>query len=183
MLSGTAYDIFVQAVGFVSLICSLLSFQQKKRIHCLLLQMAASLTLSAQLLMLGAVTGACLDFISFIRTLLFSYRDKYKWANSPFWLVFFVLLMIVVGIFTWDNIFSLLVIMCTCLSTVALWMKESKYIRRVSLLAGPCGFVYCLVNGSYSGALTEAIAVASILIGMFRLDRKHPHTKEKNPLG
>lgn len=183
MFTGNAYDVFVQSIGLISLICSLLSFQQKKRSQCMLLQMAASLTISAQLFLLGAVTGACLDFISFIRTLLFSCRDKYKWANSPFWLVFFLALMIVVGILTWDNIYSLMVILCTCLSTVALWMKEGRHIRRISLLVGPCGFVYCLANGSYTGALNEVIAVASILIGIIRLDMKHPHTVKKKALG
>lgn len=179
MLTGTAYDIFVQAIGAVSLICSLLSFQQKKRSHIMLLQMTASLLFSGQLLLLGAVTGACVDFISFIRTLVFAGRDKYKWANSPAWLGIFLVAMIGTGILTWDDMSSLLAILGSCLSTIALWMKEGKHIRRVSLLVGPCWIVYCWIHGSYTGLLNEVIAMISILIGIFRLDikRKSPETK------
>ncbi len=176
MLTGfmnhAAWDVFVQTIGGVSLICSLLSFQQKKRSHIMLLQMTASLLFSLQLFLLGAVTGACVDFISFIRTLVFSCRDKHKWANSPVWLVVFLLAMIGTGILTWNGGFSLLAILGSCLSTVALWMRDGRNIRRISLLVGPCWIAYCLAYGSYTGILNEVIAMTSIIIGMIRLDMK-----------
>ena len=165
------YDIFVQGIGAVSLICSLLSFQQKKRRNIMLFQMSASLLFSLQLLLLGAFTGACVDFISFIRTLVFEKRGKYKWADSPFLLIAFLLAMIVSGIVTWDNIYSLLAILGSCLSTLALWMKSERKILLISLLVGPCWIVYNLLHGSYTGALNEVLAMTSICIGLYRLHR------------
>lgn len=167
------FDICVQAIGAVALVCSLLSFQQKSRKGIMVLQMTASLLFSIQLFLLGAITGACLDMISFVRTLIFSNNEKLKWAKSPIWLVFFEIVMIVVGIFTWDNIYSLLAIAGSCLSTVALWMKNSKKIRFVSLFVGPCWIIYNLIHGSYTGALNEMIAILSIVIGIFRFDFKN----------
>ena len=50
-------NIIAQCIGVLGLICSLASFQMKKRRHIMALQMTASLSFSAQLFLLGAVAG------------------------------------------------------------------------------------------------------------------------------
>lgn len=158
-----------QIIGFIALICSLLSFQQKTRKRIMVFQMTASLLFSAQLFMLGAITGGCLDLISFTRSLIFSKNDK-KWASSPVWFGVFVGVMIITGILTWESAWSLLPIAGTILSTVALWMKSEKRIRVISLFVGPCWMVYNIVNGAYTGALNELLAMVSIIIALVRHD-------------
>ena len=166
------YDVIVQGIGLLSLICSLISFQMKKRSAIMVLQMAANLLFSLQLVLLGAITGALLDLISFVRTLIFSFRDKYKWASVPVWPIMFVVTMIATGILTYDRWYSFLAIMGSVLSTIALWMRDGKKIRLISLAVGPCWFVYNLIAGSYTGAINEVIAVTSIIIGIVRHDIK-----------
>jgi len=158
-----------QIIGVFGLICSLLSFQMKKRKWIMAFQMTASLSFSTQLFLLGATTGGCVDMISFIRTLIFSQNGK-KWASSPLWLYVFIFLMIVTGILTWQNAWDLLPIAGSILSTVALWMKKEKNIRLISLTVGPCWLVYNLVKGAWSGALNEVLAMTSIVIGLIRND-------------
>lgn len=58
------------------------------------------------------------------------------------------------------------------LSTVALWMKTSKKIRLISFFSGPCWLIYNVVNGAYSAAVNELIAMTSIVIGILRHDIK-----------
>ena len=164
-------NIAAQIVGIFGIVLSLLSFQLKQRKYIMLFQMTASLMFSAQLFMVGAITGGCLDMISFVRTLIFANNSK-KWASSPLWLVGFICVMIATGIMTWENAWSLLPILGAVLSTVALWMKEEKYIRLISLFVGPCWPIYNLVNGAYTGAANEVLAMTSIVIGMIRHDRK-----------
>lgn len=166
------YDVTVQGIGLLSLLCSLASFQMKKRGGIMRLQMSASLLFSLQLLLLGAITGACLDLISFIRTLIFSYRDKRKWASSPVWPILFVAAMTVTGILTYNVPYSFLAILGSVLSTVALWMRDGRKIRLISLAVGPCWFIYNILAGSYTGAINEVIAVISIIVGIVRHDIK-----------
>jgi hypothetical protein len=80
--------------------------------------------------------------------------------------------MIVTGIFTWENAWSILPVIGSILSTVALWMKDGKHIRMISLLVGPCWLVYNLINGAYTGAFNEILAMTSIVIGLIRCDYK-----------
>ena len=162
-------SIVAQIVGLVGIVCSLLSFQQKERKRVMLFQMTASALFCIQLFMVGAITGGCVDSISFVRTAIFSQNDK-KWASSPIWLGVFIVAMIVTGIFTWQNAWSILPIIGSILSTIALWMKKSGHIRIISLFVGPCWLIYNLVHGAYTGALNEVLAMTSIVIGIVRHD-------------
>lgn len=162
-------NIAAQIVGTAGIVFSLLSFQFSKRKYIMLFQMLASLLFSLQLFMVGAITGGCLDLISFIRTLIFSNNTK-RWAKSKIWLFGFILLMIVTGIFTWNDGWSILPIIGSILSTIALWMTNEKHIRLISLAVGPCWLVYNLVTGAYTGALNEVFAMISIVIGLIRHD-------------
>ncbi len=164
-----------QIVGVFGIVLSLCSFQFKKRKHIMLAQLSASLLFSLQLFMVGAVTGGCLDLISSVRTLVFMNNQK-KWAASPLWLFGFIAVMIATGVATWQSGWSLLPIIGSGLSTVALWMKKEKHIRLVSLAVGPCWMVYNVVNGAYTGAFNELLAMTSIVVGLLRHDRK---TKEE----
>lgn len=168
-------NIAAQIVGIVGIVLSLLSFQFSKRKYILLSQMLASLLFSLQLFMVGAITGGCLDLISFVRTLIFSSNAK-QWAKSKLWLYGFILLMIVTGVFTWKDGWSILPIIGSVLSTIALWMTKEKYIRLISLGVGPCWLVYNLVTGAYTGAINEVFAMTSIAIGLIRHDI---HTRRK----
>lgn len=168
-------DIAAQIVGAAGIVFSLLSFQFAKRKHIMLFQMLASLLFSTQLFMVGAITGGCLDLISFVRTLIFSNKEK-KWAKSKIWLFGFIALMIITGVFTWKDGWSILPIIGSILSTIALWMTKEKHIRLISLAVGPCWLVYNLVTGAYTGALNEVFAMTSIVIGFVRNDipaRRH----------
>ncbi|MBE6591046.1 MAG: YgjV family protein [Ruminococcaceae bacterium] len=159
-----------QIVGVIGIVFSLLSFQFSSRKLILLFQMTASLMFSLQLFMVNAITGGCLDLISFVRTLFFLNNTK-KWASSRVWLFVFIALMVASGIYTYENGWSLLPIAGSVLSTVALWMKDPKKIRLISLLVGPCWIVYNLVHGAHTGALNEVLAMSSIILGLVRHDR------------
>lgn len=171
------YDAFVgnpiaQAIGLLSLVLSLASFQQKRRSRLMLLQMLASLSCAVSLIMLGGITGGILDLIAFSRTVVFSQRGKHRWADSPLWLVGYIVLIVAVGIITWEqgSIVSLFAILGTVLSTLALYMKEPRLIRLISLLVGPCWIAYNFVYGSAFGILNELIAMTSIIVALVRHD-------------
>lgn len=162
-------NIAAQIVGLIGIVCSLLSFQQKERKRVMIFQMTASALFCIQLFMVGAITGGCVDSISFVRTAVFSQNDK-KWASSSVWLAVFIAAMIATGIMTWQNAWSVLPIIGSVLSTIALWMKKSGHIRIISLFVGPCWLIYNLINGAYTGALNEVLAMTSIVIGIVRHD-------------
>jgi signal transduction histidine kinase len=168
-----------QGIGLVAIACSLLSFQAKKRSGIMALQMTASMLFCIKLFLLGAFTGACLDLISFFRTLIFANNQK-KWASSPLWLAFFAAVMVATGILTWESPLSILAIFGALFSTLALWMKKETHIRLISLLVGCCWIVYYIPFKDFTGIASEAIAMLSILISLLRFARKKQENEESN---
>lgn len=166
-----------ELIGWVSVVTSLLSFQQKKRSHLMALQTTASLTCAINMFILGDVVGGVQDVIAFFRSAVFSQREK-KWASSPLWLVGFMAAMITAGILTWKNSLSIFPILGSLCSTTALWMKDVRWTRRISLLVGVCWITNHILVGNLSGITMEAIAMLSILIGILRHDLKRKEITE-----
>ena len=162
-----------QAIGFLSLVLSLVSFQMKTRSQILIFQCMASLSCAVSLIMLGGIAGGILDVVAFSRTLVFSLADRYKWAKCKLWLPFYIVIIIAVGIITWDptGIGTLFAIAGTLLSTVALYQKSERLMRIISLFVGPCWIIYSLIYSSAFGALNEIIAMTSLIIALVRLGK------------
>ncbi len=169
-------DILVQSVGWIALICSAISFQQKKRLGILLWQATATLVSSVYLFLLGAYEGACLDLLSFAGKMIFSKGGAVLGISLPVWRMVFLAAMLVAGILTWADIFSLLAILASCLSLLALSMKQPAKIRLISLFVSPCWIVYNWVYHAYPSILMECIALTSIIIGIIRYDIKKKET-------
>ena len=159
-------------MGWLALICSAISFQQKKRVGILLWQSTATLISSLYLFLLGAYEGACLDLLSFAGKMVFSKGSAVIGISLSVWRIIFLAAMLIAGILTWSDIFSSLAIFGSCLSLFALSMKSPTKIRFISLLVGPCWIVYNWVYHAYPSILMECIALTSIIIAIIKYDIK-----------
>lgn len=168
----TLTNVLIQGVGWLALICSAISFQQKKRVGILLWQSTATLISSLYLFLLGAYEGACLDLLSFAGKMVFSKGSAVIGISLSVWRIIFLAAMLIAGILTWSDIFSLLAIFGSCLSLFALSMKSPTKIRFISLLVGPCWIVYNWVYHAYPSILMECIALTSIIIAIIKYDIK-----------
>lgn len=166
----TVTSVLIQSVGWLALICSAISFQQKKRLGILLWQATATLVSSIYLFLLGAREGAYLDLLSFAGKMVFSKGGAVLGIPLSVWRIVFLGAMLVAGILTWADIFSLLAILASCLSLFALSMKNPTHIRMISLFVGPCWIVYNWVYHAYPSILMEGIALTSIVIAIIRYD-------------
>ena len=70
-----------QIVGFGGAALNGLSFQQKKRKGIIGVQIGAAVLFIIHYILLGAYTGAALNFISLLRSFVFINNDK-KWAGN-----------------------------------------------------------------------------------------------------
>ncbi len=166
----TTTSVLIQSVGWLALICSAISFQQKKRLGILLWQATATLVSSIYLFLLGAREGAYLDLLSFAGKMVFSKGGAVLGIPLSVWRIVFLGAMLAAGILTWADIFSLLAILASCLSLFALSMKNPTHIRIISLFVGPCWIVYNWVYHAYPSILMECIALTSIVIAIIRYD-------------
>jgi hypothetical protein len=164
-------NLFAQILGFVAIGISLAIFQINKRRVMLAVQIASSLLFGIHLLLLGAVTGALMSFLGAIRGCVFVNNEK-KWAKSKYWLYLFLIIFWIVGILSWQNIYSLLPILGMTLGTIGYWIKNTSKMRLFSFTASSSWLIYAIVVKSYAGILGEILSFISIIIGIIRFDKK-----------
>ena len=157
--------------GALGLVLSIIAFQFKKHKQIVLLKMSSELAFSFQYILLGAWTGAVLDFISVIRNFLF-YRFVKKGISTTPVILIFGAFVVATGFFTYDGIISLLPIGSKILTTVSYGMKKEKWLRLITLPSCILWIIYNVFVGSYAGALTDGITLASILLAIYKFDIK-----------
>lgn len=160
-----------QIFGFLGLALSIAAFQFKKHQNIVLLKLSSELVFAIQYILLGAWTGAVLDFISVIRNYLFYKLVKKNISTTPV-IILFCLFVVVTGVFTFDGFISLLPIASKLLTTVSYGMKNEKWLRIITLPSCIMWIIYNLSFGSYAGALADAMTLASLVIAMYKFDFK-----------
>lgn len=168
-------DIFTQGIGFCGAALNFLSFQQNKRSRIIGFQIGAALLFITHYILLGitngadAYTGAALNFIGLSRSIVFINNDK-KWAKSPLWLAFFMVVSIISGVLTWESWYSFLPPLAMILTTISYWMKNETKIRLITFPSSPCWLVFNIITGSVAGIVTECVVMSSLIIAIIRYD-------------
>ena len=160
-----------QAVGFVGMTLAFISFQQNKRERITFLQMLASVVWTVHFGMLSAWSGMAMNAIGIARGFVFSKKGT-PWASKAFWPYLFSALSVVCCLITWEGWTSLLPSVAMVVSAFGLWADNPKTVRRLNLPGSWLWLAYNLINRSWAGLATECFNTASILIAMFRYDRK-----------
>ncbi len=163
--------IIAQTLGFVAAALCILSFQQNKHKNIIALQLSGGIAFTLHFLLLGAYTGAAMNLVDIVRSLVFINRGK-KWADHVWWVVVFSALCVISCIFTWIGPLSLLPMAGMICTTISFYLQDPKKVRRVALPASPLWIIYNICTKSYGGVITEAFNICSIIIAMFRHDLK-----------
>jgi hypothetical protein len=166
----TANPLIVQLIGFVALGVAVLVYQFNTRKQILIILSLASLLFSIQFFLLGAYSGAVLNLINVARNYCF---QKYRYRKrSAIILWGFIGIFSVATALTWQGPLSLLPAIGMISGAFANWQLKAKHIRLLSLVSPPAWFIYALAVHSYAAMLGEVLILTSILVGMYRLDRK-----------
>ena len=172
----SVYGLIAQIIGFFGLVCCMTAYQMKTQKKIVTVQIISCTFFTAHFLMLGAYTGALMNFIAAVRSVVFANKDK-KWAKSNWWIVFFSAVCIVAVAFTWEGAKSLLPMIGMVCTTVSWGIEKASLVRLISLPSSPVWIVYNIMSKSMAGVLTEVLVMCSIITAMIRLDL--PKKKQK----
>lgn len=170
----TTTQIIAQIFGILALGVTIICYQLNSQKKILIAQVIASILFMLNLAFLGGMSGALLNIHGICRALTFYQRGRHKWADSPFWIWFYIVAAVVCVAITYKSPLDLLPLVGQICTTTSLFMKDPAKIRLFTLPSPPCWFIYHLANGNIGGTLNEIFVIASIIIAMIRLDRKKP---------
>ncbi len=166
-------EFWIQAIGFVGVALFIISYQIRSNRTLFLCQLLGCLVFCLQFFLMGAYTGAIGLIINIARNLLLLKVDSWKWAKSKVTMAVIILLLGVMTVYTWAGWKSLLPFISVAVTTVGYWTNNAQKIRLSQLIGSPCTLAYDLIVRTWGGALSEAIAIVSILISIYRFGWKN----------
>ena len=169
----TAPIIVGQFIGFAAMGASICSFQAKNRAGILVFQFLSSLCWLTHFFLIGSMSGAVLNGVSVVRNAVYTFKKDYTG-----WQKYGVPAIIALGygaafIITFESAISIFPLLACLLATVALYMKDERVIRALSLLVSALWIVFDAAHGSIAGVAAEAFTICSILLALIRYRRSY----------
>lgn len=166
------FFILAQILAVIAFILDIICMQFKKKSGILVVGIISNTVYALEYAFLGAWTGAISFVIGTIRNITYFIYEKKKYKPNKIVLTIFVLLIIGAGIYTWENITSLLPVIALVLWTIVSWQNNTKWMRLAEAFICVMWIIYDLFVGAYAGIITEFIILFSTMIGMYRYDIK-----------
>ena len=161
--------ILVQGLGFLGMGCTVLAFQCKEYRKLVGLRGATELFFGVQYILLGAYSGAAVDFLGCFRNWVFLECDR-KGRSLRIWRFLFCLVFVGVALLTWAGPKSLLSAVAKVASTIGYGSSSPRTIRLITLCSSSCWLIYNTLVFSLAGILCEVVTLVSVLIGSVRFD-------------
>ena len=155
-------------LGYLAIASGLLVYISVKRKRILAIKTVTECLFASHQFCLSMFAGGCLSAIAIARSAVFYHRGRHKWADSPLWLVLFILLTIISPILTWAGPITLLPAIGSILCVFGYFCKNTMLLRIFSFLGEGMWLVYGLLGGSIQLAISGTIAIISLSIGTIR---------------
>ncbi len=180
-LLGASYVFITYGVGIVAVVLAIIAYQCKGRTKLLIVQSVCSAFWVLYFLMLGAFIGMAMNFFNVIRNLVFSQKEKHKWANSHAWLYVFLAIILTFCILTFNNWYDIISIVGTVILTVGNFCSSKKTILILSIIGSPMWVVYGVFAGSYVGVVSDTLNIFAIGYALYKLLKENKNELIKAP--
>lgn len=147
------------------------SYLTKDKKKIMILVTFTSIFYGCEYLLLGAFTGVAVNIISIIRNIWFYINAKNGKKNSVWVLVILSLALVILGVFTYENIFSVIPTIATIMFTYSVWQNNNKIYRYMAVPMSIMWIVYNIICNSILGVIAESIMIIFEIIGIINIPK------------
>ena len=158
--------IIAQAFGFIGFIISLLAFHKKKKEKILRNMILSNIFDLIHYLLLGAYSGCITKLLAIFRNSFVILKDKFKTLSSNIFLYIFILLYVISGIWTFENIWSIFPIISALIYAVAIWKGNELTLKEAAFIGYFLWLIYNILVSSVSGILSNIVSIYSLFIAI-----------------
>ena len=165
---GIWYLILVNAFGVIAIILKTCEFQLKGRSKNILFCALAQTSWVLYFVFQADIASATSSLIGVMSCLVFLQREKYKWANSYFWLFFFIAIVVVnciIGFDVWHDVFSIL---AAFLGVVAYFVINPKAYRYLALVVAISWLLNSTIKGYLLASICDIASTISVSVAIIR---------------
>lgn len=160
-----------QALGVVAVILGFINYQVKTREQVLIVHIATTLCFVLHYLCLGAWAGMAMNFVGFVRNLIFYFNGKNGKVSRGL-AVCFALIMGAMGVtaslIAKEGWYFVLSVLGLVINSYAMSFSDPNNIRKSILVTSPMVLIYDCFVLSFGGIVYESVVIISSIIGIFR---------------
>lgn len=178
---GIWYHVLYNIIGAIGIVVKIIGLQLRSRNKRIFFSMLQGVCWTLYFLCVGNLTAVIANFIGIVQYSVFIQREKYKWADSYFWLVFF--LVVQVGVSVWSlsggiSIAEIFPLLASPLSLIAYYIINGKAFRILILFSSIFWLLNSLVGtfvvatnaNLWMAFICDVLTVASVVIAIVRFD-------------
>lgn len=178
---GVWYHVLYNTIGAIGIIIKIIGFQLKKRSTRIVFNMCQGICWMLYFICTGNATAGVTGVIAIVQNLIFMQRENKKWADSYFWLVFFLCVQVGITVWSvWDgiSITEIFPLFASPFGLIAYFVIKGKVFRSLILMSSLCWFANSLIGTfiANTGAnlwmafICDVLSVGSIIIAIIRFD-------------
>ena len=177
--------IISQICVVLAMTCMCLSYLTKNKITVLILCTLSTILFGIQYALLEAWTGVAINIVGVVRGIWFYFNDKYNKQSDYISLITLTILLIILGIITYDSIFSIIATVAMIAFTYSIWQNKIIIYRLFAPPISVCWILYNIHNNSVFAIISESILMVFEIIGIIKyyitLRKNNTQEKEKTP--
>ena len=160
--------LLIQAIGAIGYTTLAISYfkQQKKQI--LIMQIIAYVFFTIHYYLLSGITGAICNLIGLFALVTIYIFDKYTINNKFIVSMIFALILLIINIITFQNIFSIFPLIASIIVIISFIEDNEDIIRGIGLIAAVCWLLYAIAYKSYIAIGFEFITLINVGIALFK---------------
>ena len=167
----TTTYILGQVLGVFAPILTTFSYQANTKRRLLFIQTIATLCICISYLLLDASSGFVLNIVCLTRNIAYFFlneKSRFNYVMAGF----FALMMIPLGILSWQGPISILMIVALAINTVCMSFGNPQLLRKSILLTSTLVLIYACSVFSIGSILNESLAIISSIIGIVRFRKE-----------
>lgn len=145
------------------------TYFEKNRKNILILFIFYSVLYGIHYLLLSALTGFFMNMVSIGRNIIFYRHEKKKQENSIYFLIILFIIIILFGVFSYNDMFSIISMSASLISTYSVWQRNIKVYRILAIIVSICFIIYAIHINSLFAIITEVILLMAEFIGVLLL--------------
>ena len=164
-----------QLFGIIALIILIISFQKNDKNLLLKYQIFSSLFFAIQYLCLNAITGCLMNLMTLVRNVIYKRFNN----NTPLlYLLTVILVMVVLSMFSYNGIISILPTIAVILYSIALWQKNLTITRYTEVISCSLFIIYNIKVLAITGLISTIIEMFFAFVAIYRFDIKKEKINE-----
>ena len=158
--------IISQIFGISAFFVSLVAYHRKSKKNILGNMIVSSMLNFIHYLLLGAYSGCITKGLAIFRDCFIILKEKNKKLSNVLFLFMFIMLYIVVAIFTYNGLFSILPLLAALIYIIFIWNGNEIKIKNVAFFCYFLWLIYNIFVLSIAGIISNIISIISTFIAI-----------------